>query len=139
MRIAMMSALLSAASLLLFTGSGSAFPLNAGHGSLQVSADGVAPSLVIQTQCGPSGCPPRGSQPPRRNGGTFVPGRGSSSRGDYYDLWGLGAGIAAGIMTEQMMRERQPSGSTYAENYCGRKGLVPQFRPSGKFRCVVAQ
>jgi hypothetical protein len=132
-RISMMSALLGAASLLL-AASASAFPLNAGHGALQ---DGVAHSLLVQAQCGPAGCPPSGSQPQRRGGPTYVPGRaGPRAHGDYYDLWGLGAGIATGIITEQMMRQRQPSGSAYAENYCGRKGLVPQFLPSGKFRCV---
>jgi hypothetical protein len=125
------------AAVLLFAGQASAFPLSAGQSAIGAAGDDT---LVIQTQCGPGGCAPSGSQPARRSGaGTYVPGRGSTSRGDYYDLWGLGAGIATGLITEQMMRERQPSNSAYAENYCGRKGLVPQILPSGRFKCVAVR
>jgi hypothetical protein len=117
---------------LFVIGNAEAFPVNNGHGSIRAVADDAAHALVIQAQCGPSGCPPSGArQPPYV--GDDRPQRGISREFIIRE----GIGIGTDIITEQLRREQRPRNSDYAENFCGKKGMVPQFLPSGKFKCVV--
>ena len=134
-KISGVGALLYCAAL-LGMGSAEAFPLNAGNSSVRAMGDVPAHTLFIQAQCGPGGCPPSGARPPGARQPGYV-GDSRSQSGINRDLMDLGINLGTAIITDQMMRQQRPANSDYAENYCGKRGMVPQFSPSGKFKCVV--